>query len=339
MIPHNKPTLGMEEEHAAMRVIRSGWLAEGPEVEAFENEFCQFIGLPKDHAVAVSSGTAALFLSLWVLEAHGEKVAFPSYVCSALRHAITMIGGSQSVIDVAKNSPNIDTSSLKKTNSNIAIVPHMYGIPIDLSGYESINIIEDCAQALGAKVNGVSVGLQGTVGTYSFYVTKLMTSGGQGGMVVSKDKSLVDAVRDYREFDYKHDDRKRFNFQMTDLQAAIGREQLCKLPSFLSRRSEIFDRYRKSGLELLDVSSEDKNRLQPVRYRAIIRTKNPERVIASLASIGVKAVVPTEYLEAAGDQSLFPNGLQLTKETVSLPIYPLLSDQEIDIILSGIINK
>jgi len=100
----------------------------------------------------------------------------------------------------------------------------MFGIPVDLTDFKSKITIEDCAQALGAKVNGVPVGLQGNVGIYSFYATKLITSGGQCGMLVCKDKSLVDKVKDYREFDYRQDRKYRFNFQMTDLQAAIGRE-------------------------------------------------------------------------------------------------------------------
>lgn len=335
MIPHNRPTLGVEEEQVALKVIRSCQLAQGPEVENFENEFCQFIGLPKGHAVAVSSGTAALFLSLWALGAQGGKVIFPSYVCSALRHAVGMINGHEYLVDVAQNSPNIDVNAIQKNNPNITIIPHMYGIPVDLTDFQSTKIIEDCAQALGAKVNGKSVGLQGIIGIYSFYVTKLMTTGGQGGMVVSKDKTLVDAVRDYREFDYRHDSKKRFNFQMTDLQAAIGREQLKKLPEFLSRRSTIFNMYKQAGLELLDVDySNDK--LYPVRYRAIVKTKNSKQMIESLASAGIQAIIPTEDWELLGDPSLFPNAYRLTKETVSLPIYPSLSDQDVDTIISKI---
>ena len=84
MIPHNKPTLGLEEEEAALRVIRSGWVAKGKEVESFQNEFCKFMGLPKGHAAAVSSGTAALFLALVMSRGKGKNVASPGYVCSAL---------------------------------------------------------------------------------------------------------------------------------------------------------------------------------------------------------------------------------------------------------------
>lgn len=334
MIPHNRPTLGVEEELAVLRVLRSGQLAQGPEVEAFENEFCKFIGLPNGHAIVVSSGTAALFLALWALNAEGKKITFPGYVCSALRHAVGMADGHESIIDVMKDSPNIDPKRLKKRNSEITIIPHMYGIPIDLTDFQQDNIIEDCAQALGAKVNGKAVGLQGKIGIFSFYVTKLITAGGQGGMIVSKDKSLIDAIRDYREFDFRRDNKLRFNFQMTDLQAAIGREQLKKLPSFLIRREEIFQKYKKNGLDLLDIK--DSFHIKPVRYRAVLKTKNPKEIIRSLESVGVKAIVPTEDWELLGEHDLLPNSLELSRETVSLPIYPTLTDKEVDIILSAI---
>ena len=334
MIQHNKPTLGIEEEQAAQRIICSGWLAQGPEVESFENEFCKFIGLPNGYAVAVSSGTAALFLALWVLEAEGKKVVFPGYVCSALRHAVGMIGGHESIVDVSINSPNIDLTKIIK-NNQISIIPHMYGIPVDLDEFKNFPIIEDCCQALGAKNNGISVGLHGEAGIFSFYATKLMTTGGQGGMFVSNKKNLVDAVRDYREFDYRKDIKKRFNFQMTDLQAAIGREQLKKLPIFLARREAIFQKYKKAGLNLLDVNPSDTH-LSPVRYRAIMKTDNPKRIIDSLEKVGVKSIIPTEDWEVLGDHRLLPNSLELTRSTVSLPVYPSLTDQDIDIILSAI---
>ena len=333
MIPHNKPTIGTEEELAALRVLRSGLLSQGSEIESFENEFCNFVGLPKGHAVAVSSGTAALYLALWILEGDKKTITFPGYVCSALRNATNMIGGNEEILDIKKESPNIKLEGIKK--ESIAIIPHMYGIPVDVTKIQNMNIIEDCAQSLGAKINGISVGLYGNAGIFSFYATKLMTSGGHGGMYVSKDKKLVDRVKDYREFDYRHDQKKRFNFQMTEIQAAIGREQLKKLPKFLERREEIFQKYKKAGLELLDVGK-NQNHLSPVRYRAVIKTEEPNKIIKSLESVGVKAIVPTEDWELLGKHELLPNAVELSRKTVSLPIYPTLTDEEIDIILSVI---
>ena len=339
MIPHNKPTLGKQEEEAALRVIRSGQLAQDKEVELFENEFCEFMNLPHGHAVALSSGTASLFLSLWILKAQEKKILFPNYVCSALRHAVRMIHGTEVLIDNAEKSPNLDIEKVKTTSHDIEIIPHMYGIPIEFNNTSDVGVIEDCCQALGAKVNDRLVGLEGDVGFFSFYATKLMTSGGQGGMLISKNKDLVDEARDYREFDMRHDTKKRFNFKMTDLQASIGREQLKKLPNFIKRREEIFQHYKNAGLELLDVKPDEKNHLRPVRYRAVIRTSNPEKMIESLNSVDVEAIIPTEDWELLGPAASFPNGVKLSHETVSIPVYPSLNDQEIDIILSAIVKK
>jgi perosamine synthetase len=333
MINHNKPTIGIEEETAAVRVLRSGCLVGGNETKEFENEFCDFLGLPRGQAVAVSSGTAALFLALQTLEGKNETISFPGYVCSALRNAVNLIGGNEDILDVRKETPNIEIQEIKK--GTITIIPHMYGIPTDVTKIEDTNMIEDCAQALGAKINGIPVGLHGNAGIFSFYATKLITTGGHGGMYVSKNKKLADLVRDYREFDYRHDQKKRFNFQMTEIQAAIGREQLKKLPKFLERREKIFQKYKKAGLELLDIGT-NQNHLSPVRYRAVMKTSEPNKIIKSLESVDVKAIVPTEDWELLGKHELLPNSVELSRKTVSLPIYPTLTDKEIDIILSAI---
>ena len=275
MIPHNLPTIGIEEEDAALRVIRSKQLSQDKEVELFENEFCDYLGLPHGYAVALSSGTSSLFLALRILNGENKKILFPSYVCSALRHAVAMVNGEEKLIDISSNSPNISMSDINDNSHDLSIIPHMYGIPINFEN-KSNPVIEDCCQALGAKVNNQFVGLKGDIGIFSFYVTKLMTSGGQGGMLISNNKKYVDAARDYREFDLRNDNKKRFNFQITDLQAAIGREQLKKLPDFLKKRDEIFNVYKNAGLDMLDV---DDKAIQPVRYRAIIKTKDPIEII------------------------------------------------------------
>lgn len=327
MIPHNKPTCSVEEAQAAAAVVQSGWLAQGREVEAFENELCEFLGLPAGHAVALSSGTAALYMALWVLGAKERKVAFPVYACSALRNAVAMAGAREVLLDVSNGSPNVDLTEASCCGADILIAPHMYGIPINFSVRQSITVIEDCAQALGAGVGGIKTGLLGDAGIFSFYATKMMTSGGQGGMFVSKHKELVDAVRDYRQFDCRHDHKPRFNLQMTDLQATVGRVQLKKMPEFIQRRQRLFNIYRAAGLDLLDVS-EGCGHLQPVRYRAVLRTDQPAAVIRVLAENDIKAIVPIEEYELLGDPARFRHAWTLTQHTVSLPIFPSLTDEQ-----------
>jgi perosamine synthetase len=181
------------------------------------------------------------------------------------------------------------------------------------------------------------VGLQGKVGVYSFYATKLITSGGQGGMIASRDRSLVDSVRDYREFDCRHDRKDRFNFQMTDLQAAIGRIQLRRLPAFLARRAEIYYRYKSANLNMLDVMSGADT--VPARFRAVMKTSCVEETIASLKANGVRAIVPIEDWELLDTPASYPNALRLTRESVSLPLYPSLTDQEVETVLSVVVKR
>ena len=324
MIAHNKPTLGKQEQQAVFKVLDSGYIAQGLEVERFENEFCDFLGLPQRHAVALSSGTSALFMALWSLNAKNKSIAMPVYVCSSLRNAVAMVQAKEVLIDNATDSPNICLNQLQKSNADIAIVPHMFGLPNEIQNIKDIDVIEDCAQSLGASIDNKKTGLIGKVGIFSFYVTKLMTSGGQGGMFVSKDKNLVDKVRDYREFDYRRDKKHRFNFQMTDLQASIGRVQLKQLPIFLERRQEIFAMYKESGLDL--IASENN---ASVHYRAVIRINNPAEVKDKLLKQSIKTIIPIEDWELLDDGSKYRNSYNLTQTTLSLPIYPSLTNEDV----------
>ena len=336
MILHNKPTIGDQESVAVSNVLDSNYISQGPEVKRFENDFCDFLGLPKQHAVALSSGTSALFMALWVLDAKRKKIALPVYACSALRNAVAMAQAEEVLIDVAKHSPNICLDQLKNSNADIAIIPHMFGLPNDIQNIENIAIIEDCAQSLGALIGSKKTGLVVKVGIFSFYATKLITSGGQGGMFVSEDKDLVDKVRDYRDFDCRRDKKHRFNFQMTDVQASIGRVQLKKLPDFIARRQKIFSMYKEAGFDLI----ESKNNT-PVYYRAIIRVDNPVEIKEKLLEQGVKVIIPIEDWELLGDGLEYKNAYNLTQTTLSIPIYPSLTNHEVRNIinlLNGVIK-
>jgi perosamine synthetase len=324
VIAHNKPTLGIQEQHAVSKVLESGYIAQGEEVEKFENELCDFLGLPEQHAVALSSGTSALFMALWSLEAKNKFIAMPVYVCSSLRNAVAMSNAKEVLIDNTKDSPNISLNEVQKSNADIVIVPHMFGLPNEIQNIKDIDIIEDCAQSLGALINNKKTGLIGKAGIFSFYATKLMTSGGQGGMFVSKDKNLVDKVRDYRQFDYRRDQKERFNFQMTDIQASIGRAQLRQLPYFIERRREIFTMYKESGLNLIESQNNSS-----VHYRAVIRVNSPLKVKNKLAKQGIQSIIPIEDWELLGDGSNFKNAYNLTQTTLSLPIYPSLANNEV----------
>lgn len=326
VIPHNRPTLGLEEQSAAARVLSSGWVAQGPEVEAFENELCRFLGLPGGHAVAVSSGSAALTLALLSLGAKGKRIGLPVYSCAALRNAIGFAGGESVYLDCGEGGVNVDTSAASRSGIDVLIAPSMFGIPIELPDASNCMLIEDLAQSLGASIGDKRIGLRGELGICSFYATKLMTSGGQGGAVISRDKARIDWVRDYREFDCRPDQKLRFNFQMTDLQAAVGRVQLGRLPEFIKRREEWYSMYRDAGLDLLGCNTLE---VQPVRYRVVMRCPRPARVIAALGSEGIRAIIPIEQYELLDEPARYPVALALTNTTVSLPAYPGLREEDV----------
>ena len=333
MIPHNKPTLGREEELASMKVLKTKNLSTNYEVKKFEDKLCKFLNIPKGHAVVCSSGTAALFLALKVLKAEKKKIAFPSYVCSALRHATGLVGGKEIIIDIEKNSPNTSMDLIKKSKADIAIIPHIYGLPIKFKNIKGMDVIEDCCHTLGAKVNKKSVGLTGKLGIFSFYTTKLITSGGHGGAVISKEKKLINEIRNYLNFDLRKDKKKRFNFKMTEIQAAIGRSQLKRLPKFLKIREKIFKQYKDAGIDLFDT---DKKNIIPVRYRAIMKTKKQKEILKFLNKKKINTIVPLEDWELLGSFKKNPNAYKITKNTVSLPIYPTLKKKEQDKVIKNL---
>jgi len=326
MIPHNKPFLGEEEKKIAQNVISSGFISQGLEVSAFENELCHFFGLPDGHAAVVSSGSSALYLALWSLDGKDKKVGLPVYSCASLRNATGMIGARTVFLDCDDQGPNLNVKHAQQRDVEILMAPSMFGIPIELPSQRKFKVIEDLAQSLGAKVDGKPIGLRGDIGICSFYATKMITSGGQGGAVISRDKKLIDKIKDYREFDCRDDNKLRFNFQMTDLQAAIGRVQLKKLPAFINQREKWFQIYSEIGLNLID--SKLKNHTS-VRYRIVHRCKNPKKIINALAKENIKAIIPIEQYELLDKPENYPCALSLCKSTVSLPAHLNLNEKDV----------
>jgi perosamine synthetase len=149
-------------------------------------------------------------------------------------------------------------------------------------------------------------------------------------MLVSHDPKIIDFVRQTRDYDTILDAHPRFNFQMTDLQAAVGRCQLAKLPEFLTRRENIFQRYRESEVKLLDVATSD---CRPIRFRAIMQTAEPVAWQQRFADAGVATIVPVKQSELLASATEVPCAAVLCRETLSLPIYPALADEQVDHII------
>jgi perosamine synthetase len=320
MIPHNKPTMGNDEASAAAKVIASNYLVSGNNIARFEDEMCEYLGLPNGHAVCVTSGSSALFIALHILELANKNIVLPSYVCSSLKHACLLNNAKPIYIDNNINSTLPNINSLENKNFDALIYPYLYGFASKLPKLENKLIIEDLAQALGARIGNKMLGTIGDIGVLSFYATKMISAGGQGGMLVSKHKTLIDKAKSYLDFDQKVDEHRRFNFHITEMQAAIGRVQLQRLPQFIEQRRILWDIYQEQHLTLLDIKEKNFNH---VRYRAIIHTDKQQTLIRYLNTHNISAINPFTRQELLSKNC--PNAVSLCKKTVSLPLYPSLA--------------
>lgn len=326
-IPHSRPTLGRNEKKAVARVVDSGMLAQGVEVLALEDEMAGM--LQRRHAVAVSSGTAALHLALAALGVGpGDRVAMPSYACTALLHAVSLSGAAPLLTDVDPSTFNLDPDDLGRRLTRrvkAVIVPHMFGLPaeIDAIAKWGLPVIEDCAIALGARWRGKPVGNYGTLAVASFYATKMMTTG-EGGMVLGDRSRLLETVRDLRSYDHRKTHRLRFNYKMTDLEAALGRVQLGRLDELVRRRRRLARFYLR---ELADGPWElPPDREEHVYYRFVIRCRSAGRIVSECSRQGIEAARPVfrplhRYLGQRG----FSGAEEAHRRAVSIPLYPTLS--------------
>lgn len=319
MIPHSRPTLGAAEARAARRVLASGQLAMGDEVSAFEREAARWIG--RRHAVATASGTSALHLSLLALGAGpGKEVVCPSWACSAILNAVLACGAKPVVADVDREGGFLTPEGARRaitrrTAALIAVHPFGRPAPVRETARLGVPVVEDCAIALGA-----GVGRGGAVTVLSFYATKLLTSGGQGGMALSDDARLAEGVRDLLLHDNRDDYRLRFNAQMTDLQAAVGRVQLGRLDGFLMARERLARRYARA----LGLPFEEKRSW----FRYLVEVDDARRTAKALARKGIEAKPPVfrplhRCLHL--DPARFPNAEAIQLRTLSIPLYPSLS--------------
>ena len=246
-IPPAKPIVGDDEIAAVTRVIRSGMLAQGPEVKAFEEEFSAHFGLGRA-CVAVNSGTSGLHLGLLSCGVGaGDEVIVPSFTFAATANSVALTGATPVFADIEPDTFCLDPASVEAaiTERTVGIMPvHLYGHPASMGPLQEIatrhglRLFEDAAQAHGASLDGTPVGAFGQFAMFSLYPTKNMTSG-EGGMVSVADAQIERLMRLYRnqgmERQYENE-VVGFNARMTDLHAAIGRVQLTKVDAWTAKR-------------------------------------------------------------------------------------------------------
>lgn len=343
MIPHSKPAIGTQEIRAVNKVLKSGQISQGAITKSFEKEFSHYI--VRRYGIATNSGTSALHLALIALRIRqGDEVIIPSYVCSAVLNAVRYIGATVKVVDVNPADFNISTQGLKakiRSKTKAMIVPHMFGMAADMDELLSLGIpiVEDCAHALGSTYKGRKVGSFGLISIFSFYATKVITTA-EGGMVLTNDQAIADKIYDLREYDHKHTYQIRYNYKMSDLTAAIGLEQLRRLPSFIKRRRKIAKMYSEaiSGLNL--ELPEEKNDRTHIYYRYVIRVKgNISYYLKKLCQRGIECKRPVykplhQYLKLKN--SSFAGTTKAFNSAISIPIYPSLEKNKVAFIIRKI---
>src|SRR5690554_5741845 len=246
-IPPAKPIIGREERDAVDRVLRSGMVAQGPEVAAFEQEFSAHF-VPGRESVAVNSGTAGLHLGLLACGVGpGDEVIVPSFTFAATGNSVALTGATPVFVDIDPDTFCMDPDAAEAaiTERTAGIMPvHLYGHPADvtalgeLAAKHGIQLFEDAAQAHGAQWQGKPVGSFGSFAMFSLYPTKNMTSG-EGGMVACATEEIARNVRLLRNqgMERRYENEVvGFNARMTDIHAAIGRVQLTKVGGWTATR-------------------------------------------------------------------------------------------------------
>jgi len=353
-IPPAKPIIGDEERAAVDRVLRSGMVAQGPEVAAFETEFAQHFvqGRP---TVAVNSGTAGLHLGLLAVGVGpGDEVIVPSFTFAATANSVALTGGTPVFVDIEPESFTLDPAAVEAaiTPRTKGIMPvHLYGHPAKLreltaiAEKHGIALYEDAAQAHGASLDTKPVGTWGEFAMFSLYPTKNMTSG-EGGMVTTATDTHARNVRLLRnqgmEKQYENE-VVGFNARMTDIHAAIGRVQLTKVDAWTATR--------KQNAAFLDANL--RNVVVPpvadgavhVYHQYTIRVTDDRDGFATALrdehqiGTGVYYPIPNHRLPSLAGYAPgldLPETEKAAREVVSLPVHPSLSQADLDRIVEAV---
>jgi dTDP-4-amino-4,6-dideoxygalactose transaminase len=353
MIPIARPLIGSEEEAAVIAVLRSGMLAQGPQVARFEAAFAERCAVR--HAIAVSNGTVALFMALL---AHGigpgDEVITTPFSFVATGNSVLMTGARPVFVDIDPQTFNLDPNQIEGaiTERTRAIMPvHLYGHPAEMDAILAIAaryelpVIEDAAQAIGATYRERPVGSFGTA-CFSLYATKNIMSG-EGGMITTDDDAIADKLRLLRS----HGSRVRYyhemlgyNFRMTDLQAAIGLAQLNKLDTFTEQRIANAT-FLSAQINHAAISTPiTLPHVRHVFHQYTVRVHGDrDAALQQLADHGVGSAVfyplliPNQPLYAhQGYESYLPVAEQACREVIALPVHPALSSADLEQIANAV---
>lgn len=367
-IPFGKPIIEAEERQAVQDVLNGPILVHGPRAKDFEERFADFTDA--SYAVSVSSCTAGMHLYYFHLGlGPGDEVICPAQTHTATAHAIEFVGAKPVFVDAEINTGNIDIDQLEAAitpNTKAIVVVHFLGVPVDmprvnaLADKHGLRVIEDCALAVGSKIDGVHAGLFGDCGCFSFYPVKHMTTA-EGGMLITRDAELAEAVTRKKAFgvDRHVGERKMpgiyevtmlgFNYRMSELHAAVGIEQIQKMPKFLEAREANYQALENglkdiAEIDLLESGGEgfiSSRYCLSIILKPEIADKRPE-IVNSLKAMGVGTSVyypkpvphMSYYKDKYGyDETSFPTAARISNASIALPVGQHLDTEDMDYIV------
>ena len=372
-LPFSLPDIGEEEVASVAETLRSGWLTTGPKVKRFEQEFSTFIGAPD--AVAVNSATAALHLALDAVGIkEGDEVILPTMTFAATAEVVHYFKAKPVLVDCDEDTFNMSPEAFERaiTPRTRAVIPvHVAGQPCDiiriveLAKRKGIAVIEDAAHSFPAQADGRMIGTIGDITCFSFYATKTITTG-EGGMLVSNNREFVDRARIMSLHGISRDAWKRYTaegswyyeilypgykYNMTDIAAAIGLEQLKKAENFLEirqRYARMYDEGFSNTPEVIRPRTRPGVRhawhLYIIRLRQERLTIDRNRFIEELKArnIGTSVhFIPLHlhpyYRETYGYTAAdFPVASRVYNETISLPIYTRMTPDDVQFVIGAV---
>jgi UDP-4-amino-4-deoxy-L-arabinose-oxoglutarate aminotransferase len=330
VILHSRPWIVEADLDAVAGVLQTGYLAQGATTGRFEAELAAWLGFPEP-GVAVGCGAAALHLALHAIGvSRGDEVVLPTYVCRSVLDAVQAVGATPVLTDVGPTwvmTPDVVAPAINARTRAI-IVPHMHGVFADVAAFRrfGVPIIEDCAQALDRPGRAP---LAGDIVVASFHPTKCLTTG-EGGYAISRDGALNRRLRDLRDGGAAP---RQIFAPMPDTSAALGLSQLRRYDTALARRRSIADRYREALGERAAALCVQATCDQTMNFRFVMSCRGGvEEAEPAFARAGIvvrRGVQELLHRRVGQPDALFPSSIRHYGSTVSIPIYPAMTDAEV----------
>jgi perosamine synthetase len=345
------PDVGAEEAAAAAEVLESGQLTMGQKVAELEDELARACAV--EHAVAVSSGTAALHLAVLALGiGEGDEVLVPDYTFPATANVVALAGARPVLVDIDPQTMNLDPARVYEAvtpRTRAVLAVHLFGRPLDWEELQNavppdVHLIEDAAGALGATWRGMPCGGLGELGCISFHPRKIVSTG-EGGAVTTNVDGFADAVRRLRhhgispdgEFDIPE---PGFNYRLSDVLCAIGLVQLRRLEELWDARHRLAKSYTERLEEIVEVPRPEKGDRHGWQAY-VVQLDRRDRALDALRGAGIEAQIGTyavHRLSAYRDQGPFPGADSCYGRALALPFHSRLTESDLDRV-AGVLDK